>query len=78
MTWQGLFKLDSLDEHNASSSKPSPPKRRGHWRRDHSTRMVEGLLARGMHVHFFLRGTGFWTDVLDEHESQVVLKAFAT
>lgn len=36
--------------------------------------LVEGLLARGMRVHYFLRGTGFWTDVLDEHESQVVLK----
>ncbi len=36
--------------------------------------LVEGLPRGGMHVHFFLRGAGFWTDVLDEHESEVVLK----
>lgn len=35
--------------------------------------LAEGLRARGMRVHYFLRGRGYWTDVLDEVESAVVL-----
>ncbi len=34
--------------------------------------LVEGLLARGMHVHYFLRGQRYWADVLDETESHIV------
>jgi NAD(P)H-nitrite reductase large subunit len=34
--------------------------------------IVEGLLARGMHVHYFLRGQRYWADVLDETESHIV------
>ncbi len=34
--------------------------------------IVEGLLARGMKVHYFLRGERYWANVLDEQESRVV------
>ena len=35
--------------------------------------LVEGLHARGMAVHYFLRGTRYMADVLDETESNIVL-----
>jgi NADPH-dependent 2,4-dienoyl-CoA reductase/sulfur reductase-like enzyme len=35
--------------------------------------LVEGLNARGVRVHYFLRGERYWGDVLDEDESRVVL-----
>ncbi|MFM8426345.1 MAG: NAD(P)/FAD-dependent oxidoreductase [Chloroflexota bacterium] len=34
--------------------------------------LTEGLLARGVHVHYLLRGTRYWSNVLDEHESRIV------
>jgi NAD(P)H-nitrite reductase large subunit len=34
--------------------------------------LVEGLAARGMEVHYFLRGTRYWSSVLDEPESRLV------
>ena len=34
--------------------------------------LVEGLAARGMRVHYFLRGERYWTGVLDETESRMV------
>jgi NAD(P)H-nitrite reductase large subunit len=34
--------------------------------------LVEGLLARGMKVHYLLRGDRYWSNVLDEHESSIV------
>jgi nitrite reductase (NADH) large subunit len=34
--------------------------------------LAEGLLARGMKVHYLLRGDRYWSNVLDKHESQVV------
>jgi nitrite reductase (NADH) large subunit len=34
--------------------------------------LAEGLLARGMNVHYLLRGDRYWSNVLDKHESQVV------
>lgn len=34
--------------------------------------LTEGLLARGMNVHYLLRGDRYWSSVLDEHESRVV------
>jgi NAD(P)H-nitrite reductase large subunit len=34
--------------------------------------LTEGLLARGMNVHYLLRGNRYWSNVLDEHESKVV------
>lgn len=34
--------------------------------------LVEGLRARGMTVHYFLRGERYWSNVLDETESRIV------
>jgi NAD(P)H-nitrite reductase large subunit len=34
--------------------------------------LVEGLVARGMKVHYLLRGDRYWSNVLDEHESKIV------
>ena len=34
--------------------------------------LTEGLLARGVHVHYLLRGNRYWSNVLDEHESRIV------
>ena len=34
--------------------------------------IVEGLHARGMHVHYFLRGDRYWSKVLDPVESAIV------
>lgn len=34
--------------------------------------LAEGLLARGMKVHYLLRGDRYWSNVLDEQESKIV------
>lgn len=34
--------------------------------------LTEGLLARGMKVHYLLRGNRYWSNVLDEKESRIV------
>jgi NAD(P)H-nitrite reductase large subunit len=34
--------------------------------------LTEGLLSRGMNVHYLLRGDRYWSNVLDEHESKIV------
>jgi len=34
--------------------------------------LVEGLLSRGMQVHYLLRGERYWSNVLDEQESHIV------
>ncbi len=34
--------------------------------------LTEGLLARGMRVHYLLRGDRYWGSVLDERESKIV------
>ncbi len=34
--------------------------------------LVEGLVARGVHTHYFLRGERYWSNVLDEEESHIV------
>lgn len=34
--------------------------------------LTEGLLARGMNVHYLLRGDRYWGGVLDENESRIV------
>jgi len=39
--------------------------------------IVEGLQARGVTVHFFLRGDRYWNRVLDEIESKIVLDRLA-
>jgi NAD(P)H-nitrite reductase large subunit len=35
--------------------------------------LAEGLCARGMTVHYFLRGDLYWADVLDEDESRIIM-----
>ncbi|GAB4581947.1 MAG: FAD-dependent oxidoreductase [Anaerolineales bacterium] len=34
--------------------------------------LVEGLVARGIKTHYFLRGDRYWSNVLDETESRIV------
>lgn len=34
--------------------------------------LVEGFVARGMKVHYLLRGNRYWSNVLDEQESKIV------
>jgi len=34
--------------------------------------IVEGLVARGVKTHYFLRGERYWSNVLDETESRIV------
>jgi NAD(P)H-nitrite reductase large subunit len=34
--------------------------------------LAEGLLSRGMKVHYLLRGDRYWSSVLDEQESRIV------
>jgi NAD(P)H-nitrite reductase large subunit len=34
--------------------------------------LVEGLVSRGMKVHYLLRGDRYWSNVLDEQESRIV------
>ncbi len=36
--------------------------------------IVEGLVARGVRPHYFLRGERYWSSVLDELESKIVLE----
>lgn len=35
--------------------------------------IVEGLLARGVQTHYLLRGNRYWSNVLDETESKIIL-----
>jgi NAD(P)H-nitrite reductase large subunit len=37
-----------------------------------SMELVEGLRARGLKVHYFLRGDRYWSNVLDEAESRII------
>lgn len=37
-----------------------------------SVELVEGLLAQGLKVHYFLRGERYWPNVLDEKESRLL------
>src|SRR5512140_2597172 len=37
-----------------------------------SAEMVEGLVCRGVKVHYFLRGDRYWVNVLDAPESQII------
>lgn len=34
--------------------------------------LTEGLLARGVRVHYLLRGDRYWSNVLDEYESRII------
>ena len=37
-----------------------------------SLELVEGLVAHGVKVHYFLRGDRYWANVLDEPESKII------
>jgi NAD(P)H-nitrite reductase large subunit len=39
-----------------------------------SLELVEGLAARGIKVHYFMRGDRYWSNVLDEVESRIIEK----
>lgn len=39
--------------------------------------IVEGLVHRGVKTHYFLRGARYWSNVLDETESQIVVQRLA-
>lgn len=70
---QGVVKLDDFDDTRRILSLA---------RRTRSTvvvgggiiavELVEGLLARGLKVHYFLRGERYWPNILDEKESRLL------
>jgi NAD(P)H-nitrite reductase large subunit len=70
----GAVKLDSLDDTLSIL-------RQARWGRKAvvvgggitALELAEGLAARGMDVHYFLRGERYWADVLDEAESHIVM-----
>lgn len=70
---QGVVKLDDLDDARGIMKYA----RRGHTAvvvggGITALELTEGLLARGMNVHYLLRGNRYWSNVLDEQESRFV------
>jgi NAD(P)H-nitrite reductase large subunit len=70
---QGVFKLDTLENARqilkmARKAKSAVVVGGGIT----ALEIVEGLRARGVRVHYFLRGDRYWANVLDEHESRIV------
>lgn len=70
----GVVKLDSLDDTRhilklARRGKPAVVVGGGIT----ALELAEGLHARGMKVHYFLRGDRYWSDVLDPTESAMVM-----
>ncbi len=70
---EGVLKLDHLDDANriiklARRGKTAVVVGGGIT----ALEMVEGLVARGMKVHYLLRGDRYWSNVLDEQESKIV------
>ncbi len=70
---QGVVKLDTMDD----ADKIVKLARRGRnavvvGGGITALELVEGLAARGMRVHYFLRGERFWSGVLDETESHLI------
>jgi NAD(P)H-nitrite reductase large subunit len=69
----GVVKLDSMDDANRLLKI---------MRKAHSAvvvgggitalEIVEGLVAKGVKTHYFLRGDRYWSNVLDETESSIV------
>ncbi len=69
----GVVKLDHLDDANkilkfAKRGKTAVVVGGGIT----ALELTEGLVARGMKVHYLLRGDRYWSNVLDKHESHVV------
>lgn len=72
---QGIVKLDGLDDCRkilqlAKRGQPAVVIGGGIT----ALELAEGLNARGMNVHFFLRSARYWGDVLDETESKIVME----
>jgi NADPH-dependent 2,4-dienoyl-CoA reductase/sulfur reductase-like enzyme len=70
---QGVFKLDTLENARyilkmARKAKEAVVVGGGIT----ALEIVEGLRARGVKVHYFLRGDRYWANVLDEKESRIV------
>ncbi|OAI47184.1 hypothetical protein AYO44_10040 [Planctomycetaceae bacterium SCGC AG-212-F19] len=71
----GVVKLDGLDDTRhilklARRRKPAVVVGGGIT----ALELAEGLNARGMKVHYFLRGDRYWADILDEAESQIIME----
>jgi NAD(P)H-nitrite reductase large subunit len=71
----GVVKLDGLDDARhilklARRGKPAVVVGGGIT----ALELAEGLNARRMKVHYFLRGDRYWSDVLDETESRIVME----
>jgi NAD(P)H-nitrite reductase large subunit len=70
---QGVVKLDSLEDarrilHLARKQREAVVVGGGIT----ALEIVEGLVAQGVKVHYFLRGDRYWSNVLDETESRIV------
>jgi len=71
--FDGVFKLDHLTDarqivKNAKRGKIAVVVGGGIT----ALELVEGLLARGMKVHYLLRGDRYWSNVLDFQESKII------
>lgn len=71
----GVVKLDGLDDTRhilklARRGKPAVVVGGGIT----ALELAEGLNARRMKVHYFLRGDRYWADVLDEDESRIIME----
>lgn len=73
MNLEGVVKLDNLDDarrilKSARKARSAVVVGGGIT----ALEIVEGLVARGVKTHYFLRGERYWSNVLDETESRIV------
>ena len=70
---QGIVQLDTLEDARALLKRASRARQAvvvgGGIT---ALEMAEGLLARGVKTHYFLRGERYWSNVLDESESRAI------